>query len=327
MTEDSESELSRRLRSWLVSRGGTVHPSLDLCKLREDCVERGVFSTSPIATGELLLHLPRRCVMCACEYPANIPSGDETLDWMAALEQRLGGKLAPASRTALQLLREDGTAETDWAPYMATLPQHFDGLEEWTVEELNMLRGTALYDRLQAMRDSGSGTLRSPASVVWTHDIAPFISHAADPGSTCYTHEQFARCAAAVRSRGFFDPGEDGSGPYMLPAIDMLNHRRGPGNATSLCVERCGRELAFSMHAERPIAAGEEVMHSYDDSLTDAELLQMYGFVSEGKAGAVPPAARVEVAAVVTACTELCSTMGDQLPWDPQEEVCIHPAS
>ena len=47
----------------------------------------------------------------------------------------------------------------------------------------------------------------------------------------------FLHACAAVRTRGFFDAAAGGGGPYMLPAIDMLNHAR-DGTATSLSVER-----------------------------------------------------------------------------------------
>lgn len=102
-----------------------------------------------------------------------------------------------------------------------------------------------------------TGQLQSPAALVWSHDVEPHIRTITDLASPPEAEnklsvEWFVWCAAAVRSRGFFDP-EDGSGPYMLPAIDMLNHRREPGNATSLCVDRSMGNLVFSMVAERAV--------------------------------------------------------------------------
>ena len=130
------------------------------------------------------------------------------------------------------------------------------------------------------------------------------------------TADAFLWAMGAVATRGFHDtayaggessrspPGQNSGGPYMLLAIDMLNHAR-RGTATTLCVDRpaeadteadaeagaemggaamgggmgggraCGA-LTFSMTAERKISAGEELTHTYDE-LDNAHLLMAYG--------------------------------------------------
>ena len=136
------------------------------------------------------------------------------------------------------------------------------------------------------------------------------------------TADTFAWAVGAVRTRGFHfggggttaTAGDDNSGPYMLPAIDMLNHSRA-NTATSLCVDGGAASgalspgaavvargasgddasalgeirraetaeksaeiapLTFSMVAERDVRAGEEVTHTYD-ALDNAHLLMTYG--------------------------------------------------
>ena len=131
------------------------------------------------------------------------------------------------------------------------------------------------------------------------------------------TADAFAWAAGAVRTRGFHfggatTAGNDNSGPYMLPAIDMLNHSRA-NTATSLCVDGSAASealspgavvvakgasdasvlgdirraetaeksaeiapLTFSMVAERDVNAGEEITHTYD-ALDNAHLLMTYG--------------------------------------------------
>ena len=62
---------------------------------------------------------------------------------------------------------------------------------------------------------------------------------------------RFLNACAAVRTRGFFDAAEGGGGPYLLPAIDMLNHAR-KGIATSLVVERrSGVDISGKSGGER----------------------------------------------------------------------------
>lgn len=132
------------------------------------------------------------------------------------------------------------------------------------------------------------------------------------------TADAFAWAVGAVRTRGFHfgggatTAGNDNSGPYMLPAIDMLNHSRA-NTATSLCVDGSAASealspgavvaargasdasalgdihraetaeksaeiapLTFSMVAERDVNAGEEITHTYD-ALDNAHLLMTYG--------------------------------------------------
>ena len=136
------------------------------------------------------------------------------------------------------------------------------------------------------------------------------------------TADTFAWAVGAVRTRGFHfggggttaTAGDDNSGPYMLPAIDMLNHSRA-NTATSLCVDGGAASgalspgaavvargvsgddasalgeirraetaeksaeiapLTFSMVAERDVRAGEEITHTYD-ALDNAHLLMTYG--------------------------------------------------
>ena len=76
-------------------------------------------------------------------------------------------------------------------------------------------------------------------------------------------------CACAVSTRSFSTTGvgaatenedEDG-GRYMLPLVDMLNHCMPSDAATSLRYD--AETLTFSMIAERDVATGEVVEHSY----------------------------------------------------------------
>jgi len=155
-----------------------------------------------------------------------------------------------------------------------------------------------VYEELRGLRDAASGDLVGPARLLWERSIAPIVAQRPDlwPDASV---ETFLRACAAVRTRGFYDTAPGGGGPYMLPAIDMLNHSC-KGTATSLVVERDETDLVFSMEAERDIEAGEELTHMYDH-LDDAQLLLTFGFVSSAGEGALPTTARLSLQAIIDA--------------------------
>ena len=299
MTPESE-----RLASFIRSRGGLVHARLELFGRSSDSRERGVFAVGPICQGEPLLRLPRAAVLCACE------NGPECT-WMPEAARAMSATL----RTSLFLMREQALGERSaWAAYLCALPESYDTLENWSLDELEALRGTSVYDELSGLRDA-SGSLVGAVQVVWSKEVLPLVTSHPElwPDATLGA---FLRACAAVRTRGFFDSAAGGEGgcvgPYLLPAIDMLNHARA-GQATSLVVERRGggegdeggeggegdeggeggegeqseqgaeqggaSSLLFSMDAERDLARGEEALHTYD-VFSDAQLLLTYGFVS-----------------------------------------------
>jgi SET domain len=70
-------------------------------------------------------------------------------------------------------------------------------------------------------------------------------------------------------------------GPFLLPVIDLLNHTTNDDKDFPSCttLQRDASTGTFHMVAERPIAAGEQVVHSYGDALTSAQVLQTFGFV------------------------------------------------
>mgnify|MGYP001179887381 CR=1 FL=1 len=241
---------TERLASFLRSAGATVHPDLELFGRRaHDKSERGAFAAAPIAKGETLLKLPRSAVLTACE-------GGSECDWMPTGAR----EASPILRVALFMLREEAQGEhSAWAPYLRTLPTAYDTLEHWEQSELAALKGTSVYDELAGLRDS-AGDLVGPARVMWEKSVRPVVAAAPEhwPDSSLAS---FLRACAAVRTRGFYDSADGGGGPYMLPAIDMLNHAR-EGTSTSLSVERGDGVLVFSMEAERDIEVGEEITHT-----------------------------------------------------------------
>ena len=317
-----------------------MHDDLELFGRSSVERERGVFTVGPIRRGELLLRLPRDAIICACE------NEDTECGWMPIAARTV----SPVLRTALYLMRELalGDQGSSWAPYLRMLPCEYDTLEHWTADELETLRGTSVHDELSGLRDV-SGSLVGAAEILWKKEIRPLVeAHPALwPDASLGA---FLRACAAVRTRGFFDAAatSGAAGPYMLPAIDMLNHSRA-GQATSLVVERTkgsaasrsgagvsdndvssghsapssessggitrggNSPLVFSMRAERDLAAGEEVVHTYDD-FSDSQLLLTYGFVSSDGEAALPTTALLTLEALLRAAKATAEAATRSLP-------------
>jgi len=164
---------------------------------------------------------------------------------------------------------------------------------------------------------------------MWDMQVLPIVRSAPElwPDASLDT---FLCACAAVRTRGFFDLGDGGGGPYLLPAIDLLNHSRA-NTSTSLVVERGGsssegssvgkEKLIFSMVAERDIGGGEEVTHAYDD-LDNTSLLLTYGFVASAGEAPLTATARVPLSMLLDACKAVRDTRhADPFgpPWELRE--------
>ena len=328
-----------RLVAFLREHGAYVHPELELFGPARDN-DRGVVALADIKAGELLIRLPASAVIAVCD-------DDGIPEWMP----KAAASLSPVLRTALFLMHEESLGEASkWSPYLLSLPKAYDTLEHWTADELAELTGTCLHDELSKLRDS-TGDLVGPVRVLWEKSVAPLVKSSPDlwPDASL---EAFLRACAAVRTRGFFDTAAGGGGPYMLPAIDMLNHTRenvattlvvereapaqnrgGASNADegARCAQRAGATdassssqpsssssssspVVFSMAAERDLAPGDPVLHVYDH-LDNTQLMLTYGFVAAEGEGALPATARLPLASLVAAC----AACRGRLPWDASE--------
>jgi hypothetical protein len=115
--------------------------------------------------------------------------------------------------------------------------------------------------------------------------VACQLLEGTDPSDLSAELEEFQRASQCLSTRGFhLEKKEedatfnDYTGPFLLPAVDLLNHAVGDKKCTTLQRDVEGN---FSMQTERSITAGEEVLHSYGDSLTACQCFQTFGFVPE----------------------------------------------
>lgn len=273
---------------WMAAHGGIVHPHLNLfAQLPND--DRGVIAKAAISKGEKLLLIPKDLCM-------TVPTGEDI-----AASAATAPEAGPSSRAlatldpqpsnfmaTVLLLMAEKAAMSRYAPYLATLPPSHNSLVTWTDQQLSLLNGTALEDR---------GGKRCPE--IYTQEVLPIItSHASVWPLEACDLEAFTWALGMVQSRAFHlssatdrvtgsSDSSNNTCLYLIPAVDMLNHSSSQDRrCTELQLIKVGPAIQgaaaprefFYMEAQRDIAKGEEILHSYGD-LSDAQLLHTFGFV------------------------------------------------
>lgn len=268
-----------------VSHGGYVHPKVDLFHPLDNG-DRGVLALDDIKEGEQLVMLPNTAVIKGCSTGVTAGSNTEEISWAELLGE--GASVSPFIGMVLYVLAEMAKGSTsEFWPYFEQLPATYGCVMNWSHEEKAWLKGTAIE-----VKDEETET-------IFQREVLPRMLKFPKRWPPPYnTFDQFCRVASLVQSRAFHMVEEnwvtgsirEGTELYLLPAIDMLNHASDPARRnTSLfqlnqevAVEVDGRQVSlngyFSMKADRDIASGEEVLHTYGD-LSDGQLLLTYGFV------------------------------------------------
>jgi hypothetical protein len=213
--------------------------------------------------------------------------------------------------------RDQTTSGTgDFGPYLASLPtfDEYETLHNWsTPDEVQpFLKGTTLgslvtLDRTTRgiqtrYRDSVEPYLQQVGAIDGTSNTSATATVDQEANETSPDYRAFLEASMCISTRGFhLLPTTDAAtetkaenntatkgtihtnrydGPFLLPVIDLLNH-----DPKQLCTTLRRHEAAgnascyFAMVAERDIAAGEEIFHSYGSDMTSAQLLQTFGFV------------------------------------------------
>ena len=119
-------ELQHSLFGWVEQNGGYIHPSLELSTgPNPDLNIRGLFSTTSIPEGEVLVSLPQDVLLCA--FP------DDTAHWGDESQCHLIYKLAEELKK--------GEASRYW-PYLSSMEDHEVDLPAvWSHEERQLLSG------------------------------------------------------------------------------------------------------------------------------------------------------------------------------------------
>jgi len=184
------------------------------------------------------------------------------------------------------MMIESLRSDSNWAPYLAVLPQQLDSLVFWNADELAQLQASTVSQKIG----------RGKAEEMFTQHVAPL-------GLSNYDLELLHRVASIIMAYAFdipeekpmdtensnenttgdeegddlvSDSGEDEKTILsMVPLADMLNADAERNNAR-LC---CDLE-DLEMRSIKPITKGEEIFNDYGQ-LPRSDLLRRYGYVTE----------------------------------------------
>uniref|UniRef100_A0A7R9VAF8 SET domain-containing protein n=1 Tax=Chlamydomonas euryale TaxID=1486919 RepID=A0A7R9VAF8_9CHLO len=298
--------------AWLRSRGGFVHADIDLFADMGGG-DRGVVARADIAKGENLVIVPTDCCM-------HLPADESDLSDPAPRAARhlvtSSPRPSPFLGSVLMVMSELAAGrDSPFSDYLAALPDDVNCVLGWSQAEKDELKGTTIDDSTQrsageayasevAPRVAARPDLWPPAAAASAERAAPAGTKTAGGSGGLDGLREFLRVASLVQSRAFHMEAqnwitgvrEEGTELFLIPAIDMINHSTDPARRnTSLHkfdvrmeVEVDGRNVVFdaffAMKADRDIRAGEQVLHTYGD-LSDAQLVQTYGFVDLGPGG------------------------------------------
>ena len=279
------------LCDWIVHGGGKVHPALALRPI-SSADHRGIFAETDISQGELLIELPRHLALDGSSRPESyeVESKErQASPWLRCLTSYF------IAQKQLQngAIASGGTVSH--ACYLKTLPSSYETVSiSWTKEEIeSFLSGTSSqgigeigadwHMNFELVRGRYLGQVR-PYLVycsVLTQEVDDVESeireflHASQCLSTrCFHLQQTQSTASPLET----ESSSSYTGPYLLPLIDLLNHSTYP---ESRCTTLESNGASFIMKAERPISAGEEILHSYGNDLTISQFLQTFGFIEE----------------------------------------------
>ena len=278
----SNEHLWTAIVDWVQAAGGHVHPALTL---QGNGPSRGVYATRGIPPGDLLIRIPPKCVVSGANVSperkrnttADSHPTTKASPWLRCL----------AAYYQVTCIKKD---KSEYDPYLESLPNEYETLFQWTdVQVEQNLAGSSL-GQLDRTEDSLSTRYRQA--------VRPYLEALNLISTTESSHDNkkelrdFQHACMCISTRGFHlqqqaNDNENAQdvdsptlyhGPFLLPIIDLLNHD--PTNK-STTLQRDAATEVFTMVAERPIAAKEQVVHSYGDTLTSAQVLQTFGFVPD----------------------------------------------
>ena len=245
------------LRSWVLGEGGAFHTGCTIGAA--DGGERGLFATSHLEEGALLLSVPARLLLTAG----------------AARSRGLPASLPEEDLIALLLLAEMARGDASpRAAWIASLPARYDVPLLWPpAHDEALLRCPVLVSRAAAQREAVAARFARVHTALSATDARP-----PHPLATGLSLRLFCHAVAALESRGVHlaDPYLGAEGWAMVPVGDMLNHAPEPHANVAAAYDSAA--AAYRFVASRDIHPGEELTLCYGPH-DDATLLLSYGFV------------------------------------------------
>lgn len=253
MTFEQQGE---QFEAWLKLHGVEISSKVGLHDYREDGQGRGVIALEDISEGDVLFTIPQTNLLAVERDPKfnELATKHSLADW-------------PALMAYMMLV-----SETDrWTPYFAVLPSEFSTPMFWTPEQLQLLKGSTVLDKVG----------RTEADQLYD-ELAESIFKDPAFANVNVSRESFHRMGSLIMAYGFdvsVTGDDEDAFKAMVPLADMLNSHTVLGNARLEMPENVDGLL--EMVASKDIKKGEQVYNVYGD-LSNGELLRRYGYVEAG---------------------------------------------
>lgn len=206
MADDQE----RAFLEWFTSNGGWIDSRLSLKKIPG--MGRGLVALNSISENDRLFTIPRSMLMnlgtsglqAACEAIEKEKAPREGLSWKDISDRGWCALI-------LMLMWEHWRASTQgepmgmaWGPYFGIMPSEFSTPMFWTPEQLKMLQGTDIQDKIaRAEAEEDYHTYVRPYIEQYPH---VFVSHVSDAHAVIeqyYHMDMYHRMGSSILSRSF----------------------------------------------------------------------------------------------------------------------------
>ncbi|KAL3468010.1 hypothetical protein BJX64DRAFT_82529 [Aspergillus heterothallicus] len=160
-----------------------------------------------------------------------------------------------------------------WSEYIKFLPEYIPLPTFWTMEELELLRGTSLrlaYEaKIAALEKEFELVRQATEGISWCQELWW------DESTAAVTIEDWKYLDAAFRSRMVDLPGH---GHAMVPCIDMANHAS-ESNVNAFYGQDDDGNAILQLRLGKQLRPDEEVTISYGHDKSAAEMVFSYGFL------------------------------------------------
>ncbi|KAI5365138.1 putative SET domain, rubisco LSMT, substrate-binding domain superfamily [Septoria linicola] len=264
--------------TWLKNNGATISPNIQLADLRDRAAGRGVVATKDIAEDEELFSIPRASILTTetSDLPANVRKEIDH-PWLSLI--------------LVMVYEYLKSTDSSWKPYFDLLPEQFDSLMFWSDDELQLLEGSAVVEKIG----------KETADSTFSEQLIPIIAQHADVfktggrsndellalchrmGSTIMAYAfdlEKPESEQSQRDEEEWEEDEESATlpKGMVPLADMLNADADRNNA-KLFYE----DDKVVMKTIKAVKAGEELYNDFG-SLPRADLIRRYGYVTENYA-------------------------------------------
>lgn len=246
--------ISTGLFQWLSSQG------VDIDRIGVQVgPSNGLIASRPIAKGET-----------AASIPENLWITKTT-----ATQSALGATVAdlePWLAVALFILQERANPNSQWAPYLATLPAEVASPVAWTDSELEQLIGTQLLATVESYRAFFQQRYQNLQTTLFAANPEIFPPE-------IFTWDAFLWAACTVRARSHAPL--DGQDLALVPLADLIQHARAPATGALWSLKAAGLfgggKRSLAMEAERALQQGEPVSMDFGPIRTEGQILLDHG--------------------------------------------------